>query len=404
MDSELAQYGDDWPNGAFVRITETGHSAINEVSRITDFTGSTGTATVLPAFSASTGSGTDYELHRYEPRRKFAALDAARVQLSDSLFQLVYDDTLTGDGLSYEYTIPTTIRQGPALVFMERPISAEAQWNLLQSPRNNVTTGWTATNITASTVTKSDTNLLIPKYDEACTKLVTAATTNGRYRQVAADFASGDANDFNGMRLTFGAWVYCRTASRVAVEILDDDGTTTSSTHAGRGWELLTVSRNIAPGNATTLSVEIDVSSAAADLDIYLNHSWLYVGDPERITAVYPKQPDFIVRRDATTQRLILPDLVARGRQIRLIGKDTLSALGTTVASQATNTMELDEQGAQLLCAVAADILFGWEGLISPAPQGIRERIETVLRRKADLATSWSQYFLPRRLSGPYAR
>ena len=343
VDTVLRRYGEDYLRDWYLRSTIAGTNQY-VVRRVTRFAASSGIATVAPGWAAQVAGADTYELHRYDPAEKFSGLDEARLRAYPDLAQIVFNATLTGDGIAREFDVPSAVRTGPVYVFMEEPVSPAPSWNFLTNPRNDSTTGWTPTNITATTATLGDSNLVVPKYDSICTKLVTAATTNGRYRQVVADMSTNvTAANVSGQRVTFGAWVYCRTASRVTLEILDDDGTAASATHGGGGWELLTVSRNIAPGNATTLAVEVDVSSAAADLDIYLNRSWFYVGDAGRIRDIYPASTGKILRRDDTTQRIYLDDVPARGRQLLLVGRDSLSALGTTLATQATNTMELDE-------------------------------------------------------------
>ena len=173
------RYGDDRLIEWYLRITEDVNGNQYSVRKISDFVNSTSTATVAPAFAGSTGSGTDYELHRYDPAEKFIALDEARIRVFPDLCILRYNDTLTGDGYSSVFDIPSTIRRGPLLAVEEVPMAVETQWNFLTNPLNDSTTGWTASSATASTITRDSTDLLIPKYDSTCTKIVVAASTNG---------------------------------------------------------------------------------------------------------------------------------------------------------------------------------------------------------------------------------
>src|SRR5690606_27259674 len=52
-----------------------------------------------------------------------------------------------------------------------------------------------------------------------------------------------------------------------------------------------------------------------------------------------------------------LDEIVPRGYQIRLLGYDPLTGLGTTASTQVTATMEIDEEQETILYAEAARIL-----------------------------------------------
>jgi hypothetical protein len=103
----------------------------------------------------------------------------------------------------------------------------------------------------------------------------------------------------------------------------------------------------------------VSIASTANASTIYLGRGWLYFGDAERVRdGMYAGAQQHSVRRDDSTQQLYLDFAPPRGHQLRLIGQDTLSALGSTASTQATNTMEVDEETANLLCAEAARILY----------------------------------------------
>lgn len=393
VDSALARFDDDFLNDYYFRITEAGHGAIYQVRRATDFVSSTGTVTVSPAFGATTGSGMDYEIHRYDPAEKFTALDEARLRGYPALAQIIFNETLTGDGISATFPIPAALRRGPAFVQVEQPIEVNAPWNFLTNPFGDSTTNWTASNTTASVVSLSDADRLIPKYGESATKLATAASVNGTYSQTVANMTNDiTAALAGGRRMTLAFWVYCRTASRVTLQLIDNTNTNSSAAHGGAGWELLTVTANIVSANATTLTARINVSSAAAAVDCWWNHAWLYFGEADRVTDLYAGGRSHRVRRDDTTQQLHLEFAPQRGRQLRLIGRDHLSALGTTAATQVTNTMEVDEAQAQLLYAEAAKILFARQGFSVDDFPGVAQRITEAELLRRDLEKRWSVY------------
>ena len=360
VDTALQRFGTDGVRSAYARNTEASHTAIWEVRRITDLT--TFTATVAPAFGTKLDDTEAYEIHRWDPADKFTALDEARKRIGHLIGQLIFDETLTGDGRATSFTIPTSLRLGPVKVQMEHPLSVESDWNFLTDPIGDSTSNFTASSTTATTLAQADNDFLIPKYGDTATKLATATATNGTYTQVIGSMANDITAALSaGRRMTFGMWVYCRTASRVTVLILDDNGTvgSASSLHQGLGWELLTTTGNVSDANATTLSVRIDITNAAGAVDLWWNHGWFYFGEADRITDLYDGSKAFTPRRDDTTQRIYLSFAPTRGYQLRLQGRTTLSALGTTASTQVTNTMELDEVSEQVLFAEATRILYG---------------------------------------------
>ena len=250
-------------------------------------------------------------------------------------------------------------------------------------------------------------DILIPKYGQSATRLETAASTNGRYRQVIADMTNGlTAVLGKGKRMTFAAWVYCRVSGRVTLQITDDAGTTTGSTHNGNGWQLLTVTRNISATNATTLDVELDVSSSTAAVTCWINNAWFYIGDAERVTDVYPLSSAMRVRRDDTTQVVVLPYRPHSRHQLRLIGTDVLTSFGastsTSVATPMAASIEVDVAAAELLYAEAAELLFAWDGLKAESPGRIQTRIGYARMRRSELRNTWPYEVPEGRIQGPF--
>ena len=384
------RYADDRINEWYVRITENVNGNQYLVRKISDYVQSTSTATVGPAFAGATGSGTDYELHRYDPLDKFAALDEARLQVFPDLCILRYNDSLTGDGHSSVFTIPSTIRRGPLSALEEIPLPVQTSFNFITSPLNDSTTGWTATSATAATHSRIQSDLLIPKYDNTCTKVSVATATNGTYAQTVANMANSmTAAKAAGRTLTFAAWVYCTTASRVSLKLTDDSTTTTGTAHGGAGWELLTVTKTCSATNATTLTATIDVTNASGAIVYWVNRSWLYYGDANYVQDIYGSGRGYFVRRDNTTQKLYLDWTPRQGNQIRLIGRDLLSALGTTISTQVTNTMEIDEPEAELLYAEAAKVFYRKRGLNTDNIQEIAVRMQAAERLRDDIRKQW---------------
>lgn len=406
VDTKLEVHGDNSLVGQYIRITEGTY--INQVGRITANVQATGTVTVAPPFGGQIASGIDYELHKYEPRTKFISLDAARIPAVDYAFRSVYDETITTDGKSREYTIPPTIRRGPAQVYIEWPnVGAMAGWNFIPSPMADDTmASWTFTNATATSYTRAYNDDIIPKYGYAATRVAVAGGVAGTATLAVADMDNDiTAADARGRRMTAALWVYCLIASRVTVTILDDTGVVaTSNIHQGKGWELLHVTGNISATNATTLSVRLNVSSSAPAVTLYVNAGWFYYGDYGVLSSNYYSTEPLKIRRDASNQTFTTVDIMPARQQLRLVGKEILTALGTDPTTQTTNSMELDETSAELVYAEAAEILFQGERITTENLSQVLERIKVARDRMKKMKHLWNYEMEGQRIVGPYSR
>ena len=393
VDTSLARFGDDQILDFYVRITGAGNLQY-EIRRITQFISSTGTVFVDPPFSEQVPTSLEYQIHRYDPSLKFQCLDEARLRddVFEHAFRLIYDDTSTSDGLSDWYDINPDIRSGPMYVFVEDPQSVNTDWNVLSNPVGDSLTNWTAAGTTATIVNESNIDRLIPKYDTSCMKLATAAAATGTLAQTVGSM-SITASEAAGRRMSFGMWVYTKDTSGVKIQLSDDDGDTPSSLHGGTGWELLTVEKNISPTNATTLTATLIVAGGTTGATAFFNRAWLYYGESNLIQDVYPWREAHLIRRDATTQKVQLSWVPTNGRQIRMVGRQYLSELGSVASTQCTNTMELDEGTAQILYGAAAEILYEREGLTTEEFESIARRIQ-IIDRKKDATKAWG-YIIP---------
>ena len=403
VDTSLARFGDDQILDFYVRITEAGSNLEYQVRRITQFISATGTVFVDPPFTETVASGSDYQIHRYDPALKFECLDEARLRedVFEHAFRLIYDDRSTSDGLSDWYDINPDIRSGPLYIFVEDPQSITPEWNVLSNPIGDTTTSWTVSNTAATIVSQTNIDRLIPKYDTSCMKLSTAAVATGTVAQTVSSM-SITAAQAAGRRMTFGMWVNTRDTSGVKIQLTDDDGDTPSSLHGGTGWELLTIEKDISQTNATTLTATLIVAGGTTGATAFFNRAWLYYGESNRIQDVYPWREAHLIRRDATTQKVQLSWVPVAGRQIRMVGRQYLSELGSVASTQCTNTMELDQGSAQVLYGAAAEILFEREGLTTEEFESIARRIQ-IIDRKKEATQAWG-YVIPQRptIRSPY--
>ncbi len=403
LDTKLSAFGDNRLQGRYARLGATGR-VVRRASRSTQ---SSGTLTFPEAFSAQVGSSATYQLHRYDPALKFKAIDKARLEqdVMESAYRVIVDDTITSDGIATSYDIPSLIEQGPHVAYVEKPLAAaNLTWNFLSEPEGRSLTKWTATSLTASLYSQSFADLLIPKFNDKCVKLVVAASTNGTYKQVVADFD----NDLTcalsaGREMTFARWVYCTAANRISLKVTDDAATTTGTLHQGKGWELIFVERTIVATNATTLTVTLDVTSAAAAVTAFAERAWFYYGEKERVCdSIYGATSQIRLRTDDTNRHILFEAAPPRGYQIRIQGKAPLTVLGTDLDTQATNSMEVDIKSQEILAIKAAEIVLGWGALTSDDVTAVEQRRAAVERRMSSLKREWGNNGVRHVLQGPY--
>lgn len=384
VDTTLQRFGEKANEEAFVRLTEDSGTPGNIylVRRVTGFTGNT--LTIAPAFPQSVETGKDYELHRWDPAKKFRALDRARILAFPQVANIIVNETLTSDGYSTELTIPSAIRRGPSQVWAEQPLSPSISWNLLTNPNLTSIDGWTRAGVTAATYTRTVNDHVVPKLEPSCVKL-TSGSSGYIYQNMSTTIAAAMA----GRRMSAGAWVYSRTAGSL-VRITDDSGALASSTaHGGTGWEFLQVSANITGTNATTLRPEIHPVTNNA---VFVERA--FFGQVDRISLDYKTLvPRDGIHRDDDDSRLYLKYPASRGHQYRLVGRTPITALGTDITTQTTNTMEVSEADQDLLLATAARILFTWEGMSAGEIDKTFPMIAVVESRFKELRTDWARQY-----------
>lgn len=406
VDSDLEMFGDGRLVGWFVRIVSDTAQQY-EVSRVTSNVQATGTVTVAPAFTSQINSGVEYELHQYEPRKKFAAIDSARIPVADDVFRLVVDETITTDGYSSEYSIPDSIHRGPALVYVENvPWSPNVIWNFLPSAQSDDgMANWTTTNLTKSVYTRVPQDRFVPKYGPACTECFVAANQTGYIQLPANAFINGlTAAGAAGRHMTYAAWIYCTSENDITISIVDDSGVlAVSNRHQGQGWELLHIEAQITQTNATTLSPRISETSNNA-VTFWVNNQWFYYGYFTQINSQFYSSIPARIRRDDTNRRFVMPEPLVERRQLRLVGKDILSALGTDIDLQNQNIMEVDETTAEIVYAQAAEILFQQERISTQNLSQVLQRIQSVRERIPSIRMNWDYNITPQRFTSPYMR
>ena len=314
VDDKLSRFGDDSLVDFYVRPIQDQN--IYEVRRLDSFISSSGTMTFAPAYTVAPQIYQKYELHRYDPAIKYQCIDEARYRVIEDLFKIVYDDTLTGDGYSTSFDIPSSIRQGPVRVYEESPMDTNTTWNLLSTPNVDALTNWTATNFTATLEADATSDVTVPKYGDNCTRLYTTGSAVATYVQDVANMSNVTASSAAGRKMTFGVWVYYRgfpNAQSVYASIVSNSSDAIiSQMHTGNGWELLIAEGDIEGKNSTTLQVKITAETDSQGTVIFAERAWFYFGDSSRITDRYNHLMGREVRRDDVVQRS-----VGRARRVR---------------------------------------------------------------------------------------
>jgi len=125
---------------------------------------------------------------------------------------------------------------------------------------------------TNSTITRNSTLDYIHR-GRYSAKLVSDGTNLGYLEQKNDDFLH-PWEDLAGRTLTLSMWVYCTTASRCGCSLYDGT-TTTTDTHDGGGWDLITCSAEMASA-ATEITAKLTISAGSA-VTAYLSEAWLEV-------------------------------------------------------------------------------------------------------------------------------
>ena len=328
IDDLLAYYDDDYFNEWFFVLPDgpTG-SGTYEVTRVSDFTSSSGTITLSPVASARIADDQPFELHRYSPAWKHLALNAARLQAVDALYLPEPDRTIVVDNL----------------------IATNNSFETAVSGNNS--TGWTkggtSTLSDETTLRKHLTNAL--KVIETTTSAVTQL-----YQAVVPNIVEAVSKT-----IALRVWVYATAASAARVGVSFDGGTsiTYSDYHGGDDeWEDLDVSTAIT-ADASSIRVYLEV---AANQTAYFDLARAWVDNVNRYTLptnfyrgpAMIEQQSYMRLPEGDYAPLTRNNLPQPGRVLRIQGKRLLSEV-----TAETGSMEISEPEDQLLYAHALEWL-----------------------------------------------
>lgn len=323
IDALLSYYEDDYFNDwYFVLPQGPSGSGSYEVTRVVDFTSSTGTLTLEPDATAQIASDQPYELHRYSPALKHTAINRGAMQASRALFLPKRDETLIVDNL-----IATNSD-------FETAVSAG------DSP------GWTR----VSTPTLTD-ETTIRMHGTNSLKFV-ATGLDQIYQAIDGNM---DMKEIVGKDVTFRAWAFAEDANAVRIGLSFDSGSTFtySDYHDGKDhWQDLEVKAAV-PADWTTVRVYLDATDATCYFDFTRaftqDRIWKYTVSSTITQGPY--QVLMQTNQDAPEGQYLPIGKNFRpisGRILRLLGRGVLTAV-----TAETGTMEISDPDTELLYAYA---------------------------------------------------
>ena len=248
VDTSLAQISkgdDDFCLNWFVLVTEAAHAALGDVRQVTSYVESTNTVTVNRAFTATTGTSMDYELHRIDPTQKHNAINAALRELYDDqgrgLYLPIRDLTLVVDNL---------LQNGSFETFDSPDFT---NWTAAGSPTlaQETTRVWHSTNSASITPGAS------------AGQLYQALTVN--------------IKEITGKTVHFWCWVYATAASNARIRLSFDGGTTFTNHdyHSGSDqWELQKLDVSI-PSTASSLRCYVEVVASGTVSYFDASRAWI---------------------------------------------------------------------------------------------------------------------------------
>lgn len=349
--NSLPSGGDnDFCLGMYVLITElvTGGPAVGESQQVTAYVASTSTITTA-AFSAQVKTGTNFELHRYDPTDMDTAINNAVELLYPHLHvpyrsvTLVVDDLLSNGSLD---TFSTTF------------------------------TGWT--NIGTPTLAAETTRKV---HGTGSASITASGATEGIEQNL---FTAVNIKEVVGKTLHVRGWVFATVASAARLRVTFDGATYTNGAwQAGDAeWENDdTQYIDVAvPADATEMTVSCEVTDGnVAYFDLV--RAWIDPVYTYTIPSSVAKGPysvsiaqsldepsglfstitGYKVEEDSSGRYIVINDALPSGYVLKITGVGPLSTMSTDAG-----TTEVDAPRTQLVVARAAQWLF--EQLAADSP------------------------------------
>jgi hypothetical protein len=330
VDTDLRRLfgSNDEPAGWWILMTSG--AASGEVRRVkfsSGYTASSGTAIVSDDFSASTGSGSTYEIHRISPEQKNNAINrAAELLFTRGLYLPVVDETLVVDDL------------------------------LLNGNMETFSGGFTSWATFGSPTVTAETSRVIQGSSAA--KIVAAGSDEGIEQN---RFAAININEHVNKTLHFQGHVFAAAANAARLRVTFDGSTFTSSSYHGGSdeWEgpsSMYVQVSI-PTDATELTFTLDVANGNT---AYFDDLRAWIGGHKirryTIPTTFRRGPNYVLYQANNNETYgtyaPLHRRPPQGSRLRLVGSNVLSRPSTEAG-----TMEVEDDAIELIVARAAQYL-----------------------------------------------
>ena len=356
---DLGHFADSVLNNKWVYIKGTTNDRLSR--EVDAYTASSGTCALRSEDLSAETVAKAIEMMNYSPARlKDLLNEARRLVLPYGLHKPTDYEIPTVGGAQRLYRLPSGLFIGtPTDVLLGNltQMTSESNENLLQDkdPDFEDPTGsnWVTSSLTvAKEADTSEPNNYAVLTGDNSAKLTATLNTVGTILSTVINGGNYDGEEINS-----AIWVYCLTASRVEA-IIDEDGTITAGTqHQGLGWEKLTVRLSL--GDVTTLKLGLRVTSGAVII-FYADNIHATAAPLEIAEESYIRLTNFGYHRPrgtATDGYLEFPVALDAGKVLRIRGgRDYISSVDAEA-----DTMEIDEHQAQLLYAVAREMLYSEE-------------------------------------------
>lgn len=342
---------DDALTDYWVRFTSGADD--DEVRRVDDYTGSTGSCTLAAGSNLSSGSSITFEVYTRDPKEIIDALNSARTALYPLVHQVVYERDVTGETFRTKYPVPSTIHSVSKLWYEPRIQSSWAD-NLvdnLDSDFEGDLSDFTATNATLSkeTETNSPNNQMVWDGTQAGKILVTDGNTGYVSLTVA------NPTNYEGEEINVSLWVHALSVSGATVKAavrIDGGSWTVGTEHGGDGWERLSVAAS-PQGISTSIDVGLQVVNATgADYHVYADELVTTAGRTEN---AYP-QARLITNWYPEAANVVIPSGVPENANLLIEGTAPLSSV-----SAGTDTMEIGANRYEILFQSAMAVLTSGE-------------------------------------------
>lgn len=361
-------------------------SSNNSIARhIASYTASTGTIVLSQALASAESKNITFHLFDRDPQELVDALNLARHAVYPRLHRVVIDRSLFGGYAQSRWTVPSAVKSITSIAHEPRISAKTFDQNILKSldcDFEGDLSDWTATNLTltARTIPSGATHYYGILAGNQSGEWVVGPSVNGRLY-----IEPSSTVDYEAMELNVSIWVYSTDFAATVKAAVWHGGATqaTSAAHSNSGWERLTVSykpdgRTFFADTGSTLGFGLEITGWAFIYSVkgYADELIVTAGPSEEPRL--PRHHLWDWRQHGDVFEINEP--VNPASQLVIEGTGVLSEVDIATP---TGTMELGEDGYDVLFAAAAEALYQSEmDGVDGNELNANQRIQTHFRNK----------------------